>query len=164
MIEIPTIQTERLILSPPTPEDFEGYKTIACTDRGIGFGGPMSEHDAWLDFAQMAAGWVLFGFGSLSVRLSDDLTYLGTVVVNHEFGDPEPELGVLLIAEAEGRGIAFEAASAMKDWAFGVAGFSTLVSYTSPENIRAHRLVERLGGVRENGPPGATTFRYRPGD
>ncbi len=82
----------------------------------------------------MAAGWIWRGYGGLSIRTRGTFDYLGTVQVHHEFGDAEPELGWLLTAAAEGRGVAFE------------TELETLVSYMDPANERALRLSARLGG------------------
>ncbi len=164
-VHIPTLTTERLTLDAPTVEDFEGYAAIVTGPRGVGIGGPLSREEAWLDYAQMVAGWVLRGYGALTVRPRGQRDYLGTVLVHHEHGDPEPELGALLAAEAEGRGIAFEAGQALLAWAWRATSLPTLVSYMDPDNHSAHRAVERLGGTPTEGPEGVLTYRYqRPRD
>jgi RimJ/RimL family protein N-acetyltransferase len=76
--------------------------------------------------------------------------YCGDVGLLHPAHYPEIELGWTLVAEAEGRGIACEAAVAARDWAFGTLGLTTLVSYIGPENARSIRLAERLGAVRDD--------------
>ena len=160
MIVIPTLQTERLVLNAPRHTDFEGYASIVTTPRGRWIGGPFTREEAWLDFSQMAAGWVFRGFGSLSIRPKGSEDYLGTVLVHHEFGDPEPELGWLLVAHAEGHGYAAEAGVAMRRWAFENTELRTLVSYVDPENHRAITLADALGGRRVAGPTGVLTYRY----
>ncbi|MFV2033696.1 MAG: GNAT family N-acetyltransferase [Halocynthiibacter sp.] len=39
----------------------------------------------------------------------------------------------------------YEAALAMRRWAFDVRKLDTLVSYVDPENLRSRKLAERLG-------------------
>ena len=56
-----------------------------------------------------------------------------------------PEIGWMVLPEAEGRGIAAEAARALRDWAYATQGWTTLVSHVHPENARSIRLAERLG-------------------
>ena len=158
--EIPSIETERLVLDRPSVADFEGYASIVTTERGRFVGGPFNRKNAWLDFSQMAAGWVFRGYGSLSIRPKGGEQYLGTVLVHHEYGDPEPELGWLLTKEAEGKGYAYEAALAFRDWAFANTDLKTLVSYIYPGNERAIVLARRLGGVQVDGPEGLVTYRY----
>ncbi len=159
---IPIIETARLTLGAPRESDFAGYSSIVATERGRFIGGPLDREAAWLDFSQMVAGWVLRGFGGLTVRPKGRDFYLGTVLVHHEYGDPEPELGWLFTAEAEGHGYAFEAGAAMRDWAFASTDLTTLVSYIDPANARAIALAERLGATRVEGPEGVNTYRYSP--
>jgi RimJ/RimL family protein N-acetyltransferase len=161
-MDIPTIDTPRLTLDAPRDTDFEGYASIVTTDRGRWVGGPFTRKDAWLDFSQMVAGWVFRGYGNLSIRPKGTAAYLGTVLLHHEYGDPEPELGWLLVREAEGHGYAFEAGAAMRDWAFAHAGLRTFVSYIAPGNDRSIALALRLGGRLVDGPEGLVTYRYGP--
>ena len=110
----------------------------------------MSREDAWLDFAQMVAGWMLRGHGLWSVERRADGALIGFVPLGFEPGDREPELGFLFLAEAEGQGYAREAAEAARDFAFGASSAGApLVSYVAPENLRSIRLAERLGARRE---------------
>ncbi len=99
-VAIPAIETERLTLDAPRESDFDGYASIVTTARGRFIGGPLDREAAWLDFSQMVAGWVLRGFGALTVRPKGGDDYLGTALVHHEYGDPGPELGWLLTAPA----------------------------------------------------------------
>ena len=64
---IPTLATERLLLRPPETADFELYAAFFASDRASWEDGPLSRQDAWAEFATAASGWVLRGFGSLSI-------------------------------------------------------------------------------------------------
>jgi RimJ/RimL family protein N-acetyltransferase len=61
----------------------------------------------------------------------------------------EVEIGWVLAAGAQGRGIATEAARAAAEDAFGRAGVSRLVAYIRPENAASLRVAEKLGMQRE---------------
>lgn len=143
--QLPTLATDRLILRAPRVTDFDTYADIACTDRGLHLGGPMSREDAWADFASMTAGWMLHGHGLWTVANAEGV--LGFVLLGYEPGDREPELGFVFAAHAEGRGIAYEAACAARDYAFETLGWTTLVSYIDPANDRAIALAHRMGAV-----------------
>jgi len=52
--------------------------------------------------------------------------------------------------EAEGRGIAFEAAACLRDWARDVAGLDGLVSYVDAANLWSCALAVRLGAWRDD--------------
>jgi RimJ/RimL family protein N-acetyltransferase len=142
---VPAITTSRLLLRAPRICDFEIYARIATTDRGLHIGGPMSRQEAWLDFLQMAAGWLMRGHGLWTVECRATAEVFGFIPVVHEFGDPEPELGFLFTAEAEGRGYASEAAGAARDFAFERLGWNSVASYIASGNARSIRLAERLG-------------------
>ncbi len=160
-ILIPELHTDRLTLNMPVESDFDGYASIVCGERGVHIGGPFTLEEAWLDFAQMTAGWIWRGYGALSIRTRGQSDYLGTVLVHHEFGDPEPELGALLTLAAEGRGIAAEAGAAMLAWAWENTTLESLCSYTDPDNERAIRALGRAGALRVDGPEGVATYRHR---
>lgn len=159
---LPTLATDRLILRAPRVTDFEAYAEIACSDRGQHIGGPMSREDAWFDFAQVTATWILHGHGVWTIGHASQVA--GFVLLGFEPGDREPELGFLLRAEAEGKGIAFEAALAARRYAFEELGWDTLVSYIAPENARsialARRLGARLDGVIEEAGEVAHVYRH----
>jgi RimJ/RimL family protein N-acetyltransferase len=143
---IPVIETARLRLRAPRIEDFEAYADIACGDRAAGIGGPMTRADAWADFMQVTGTWLLRGHGGWTVEDRETAEVLGFVLIGFEPGDQEPELGFMLTAGAEGRGIAAEAARAARDHGFGPLGLRSMVSYVFRDNARSIALVRRIGG------------------
>ena len=156
--QLPTLTTERLLLRAPRVSDFDAFAEIACTERGVYLGGPMSREDAWLDFAQLTSTWLLHGHGIWTVGHSGDIA--GFVLLGFEPGDAEPELGFLFLQAAEGRGLAEEAARAAKAYAFDTLGWDTLVSYIDPSNTRALTLAARLGGSADGMLEDAAIYRY----
>lgn len=147
---IPTLQTERLVLRAPVRADFEPFAAVLQSDRARYMDGPYDRRGAWSVFASGVASWILDGFGAWSVTDAEAGTYYGEVAVTHPARFPETELGWTLTPEAEGRGIAFEAAGAARDWAFRVLSLATLVSYVSAGNDRSVALAQRLGAVRDD--------------
>lgn len=146
---LPRIETQRLVLRAPRMEDFAAYADITTSERW--FDEPLTRRGAWLDFSQLVAGWLLRGTGLLSIDRVEDGQLVGFVLVYHEFGDPEPELGWMLTAEAEGRGYATEAATALRGHAARVHGLTGLVSYIGSDNASSIRVAERLGARRDTG-------------
>ena len=69
---------------------------------------------AWAEFAAAAGGWVLHGFGPFSVEERSRGGYLGEVGLFQPPHYPEPEIGWILTADAEGRGVAEEAARTVR--------------------------------------------------
>lgn len=140
----PSLTTERLCLRPIRASDFEVWATIACTERGAHIGGPMTREDAWFDFIQLAASWMLHGFGGWTITWKDAEAPLGFVVLGFEPGDREPEIGWLLAEAAEGQGIALEAARPVRAHAETLR-LPSLVSYIANANTRSAALAAQLG-------------------
>ncbi|MEL6167509.1 MAG: GNAT family N-acetyltransferase [Pseudomonadota bacterium] len=145
MTVAPTLETERLVLRAPRFEDFEPMATLLCSDRAALIGGPYDRERAWSEFAAEVGSWALLGVGYWAITdRSTNETYGMTGL-----GKPphflELEIGWSVVAKAEGKGIAFEAAQAVLAHAFGPMGVPTLVSYIDPANARSAQLAERLG-------------------
>ncbi len=158
------LETERLILRVPEMKDWPEYAELMLSQRALYMGGPFSTGVAWGMFCHDVAQWTLFGHGALMLEDRRSGRCLGQVGINHGPLFPERELGWILFADAEGKGYAYEAAEALRDWAFKVCGLETLVSYIDPENTRSRRLAERLGAALDPSAPGQDptdlVFRY----
>jgi len=150
---IPTLTTERLLLRAPGAADFEPYAAFYASARSVWEHGPMSRAAAWTEFATSAGTWVLRGFGAFSLQERTTGRYLGEVGLYQPAHFPEPEIGWILMAEAEGRGLAAEAARAVRTWAYETLGLGPLVSYIGRGNARSIRLAERLGAVADPNAP-----------
>ncbi|KZY32151.1 hypothetical protein A3731_04265 [Roseovarius sp. HI0049] len=146
---IPVLETERLILRAPRIEDFDAFAAMVDGPRGTFFGHPKTRADAWELFMQLIGTWSLRGHGAWTVTDRTTGAVLGIVQIGAEPGDMEPELGWLVSAGAERKGIAFEAAQAARDHAFGPLGLDRLVSYVDADNIRSAALAQRLGATRD---------------
>jgi RimJ/RimL family protein N-acetyltransferase len=146
---LPRIETERLILRAPGLADWPALEPIWTTPRSRHIDGPFTAEEAWLDFTQAVAGWLLRGYGPLTIAGKADGAVLGLIVLGFEYGDPEPELGWLLTAEAEGRGYATEAARALLPEALALLGPGRFVSYVDPANPRSARVAQKLGASRD---------------
>ena len=109
----------------------------------------MSREDAWDEFAKMSAGWLLHGHGGFTVQDASTDEIYGFVVLGLEPGDQEVELGFALTEAGEGKGIAYEAALAVRDWAATTLGLTGLVSYIDRDNSRSIALATRLAAVRD---------------
>ncbi len=162
----PTLHAEGLILRPHLASDFDAYARWMGAPGAVLMGGPFDRNAAWSWFASDVAQWPLFGWGGLAVTDRDSGDLLGQVSIIRPPSYPEAEIGWIADPAAEGRGVIARAARAMLDWAFGLRGLSTLVSYIHPENGRSIRLAERLGAVRDAAArpaePGDLVYRHHP--
>lgn len=166
---LPRIETERLILRPCLLTDWPATRPIwTSPDRAVCIGGPMNDEEAWLDFNECVAGWLLRGTGPLTITLkgsnNNNDTPLGIVLIGVKYKDPQAELGWLFTEAAEGHGYATEAAAALRDWGFGELGRGAFVSYIAADNEASIRVAERLGAWRDPvghpKDPACAVYRY----
>lgn len=153
MIELadtPVLTTDRLILRAPQARDWPHWHAFALSDRAAHIGGPYTDATAWRAFGHVIGMWVLRGFGSFAITAKGDDTAIGMCGPWQPYDWPEREIGwTIWSPQAEGRGIAHEAALAARAFAFTTLGWDTAVSYIDPDNDRSIALAERLGAVRD---------------
>ena len=145
---VPVLETERLRLRAPVISDFAAYEKIYHSDRWPHDGDQGSDEDAWLDFNQMLASWILRGIGLFTAETKNDGTLIGFASIDHEWGDPEVEIGWMLTADAEGQGFATEAGAALMRFA-AKQGRASVVSYMGKNHPRSAAVSKRLGAVRD---------------
>jgi RimJ/RimL family protein N-acetyltransferase len=93
------------------------------------------------------------GFGMFIFHAKGDATPLGMVGPWSPEGWPEHEIAWSIWAPAaEGKGLAFEAATAARAYAWNALGWNSAVSYIDPDNARSIRLAERMGAVPDGNP------------
>lgn len=148
-VNIPVIETERLILREPRLEDFEAHVVYAMSDRTKFVGGPFDRWGAWQSFTAGAGSWLLLGHGFWVIEDKATGTAAGRVGVLKPDGWPEPELGWHVYADFEGKGVAYEAAIAARDYAQMHMGFAPLISQIDHDNTRSRALAERMGATFE---------------
>lgn len=148
----PVIETERLRLRAPGRQDWPAWRAMMASDRSRFIRDPeIDDGKAWRAFGHVIGHWVLRGYGSFVFTARGEDAALGMTGPWHPFDWPEREIGwSIWSAEAEGKGFAFEAATAARDFAFRALGWDTAVSYVDSENTRSIALAERLGGVRDD--------------
>lgn len=148
-LSVPEIRTTRLVLRAPAIKDFPAYRSVFVSERSRYMGGPFSAEDAFADFCQGVAGWMLRGAGMWTLTGLEDDAPLGWIFLWQEMGDPEPELGWVLTEAAEGHGYAAEAARAVLPHALALYGAGGFVSYIDAANDRSARLALALGAARD---------------
>lgn len=147
----PVLTTERLTLRAPVAADWPHWRSFIASDRSR-FVRTEDTDDgkSWRAFGHVIGHWVMRGWGSFVVTWQGDDTPLGLVGPWFPESWPEPEIGwSVWTPEAEGKGIAFEAAETARAHAFGTLGWTTAVSYIDPANARSIALAERLGATRD---------------
>ncbi len=155
-LDFPTLYTDRLILRAPQASDVAPWTAFFMSERSEYVrGSEQTEALAWRAFGHAAGMWMLRGYGSFVFAHKDapDLG-LGMTGPWYPADWPEPELGWTVWASStEGTGLAYEAASEARRYAYDVLGWTTPVSYIARDNARSIKLAERLGAVLDETAP-----------
>src|SRR5688572_28693042 len=150
----PTLTTERLILRPPTHEDFDGFAEMSAEEDTMRFIGGVAPRDAaWRGMAMLAGSWPLLGYSMFSVLRRDTGEWIGRLGPwrpgGLEGAWPGNEVGWGLKKSAAGQGFALEGATAAMDWAFDHLGWDHIIHCIDKANAPSIALALRLGSQRE---------------
>lgn len=144
---IPTLQTDRLILRAPQPEDHAVFAAFLASDATEHIGGTQTQAESWRYLCQVIGHWTMRGFGRWMVTLKDDDTAIGLVGLHQPFDWPEREIG-WYIWSGTGQGYAREAGIAARDHAYNTLGWPTAMSMINPGNDASVRVAEAMGATR----------------
>ena len=147
-IDIPVLETAHLILREPRLSDLDAMIAFGESDRTRFVGGKVAPWQSWNILNAAIGHWITRGFGWWTIEDKASGAVLGRTGIGHAIDFPEPELGWVVHDGFEGRGIAFEAATAARDQAWKM-GLGPLISLIAPENLRSRKLAERLGATVE---------------
>ncbi|MVO17735.1 GNAT family N-acetyltransferase [Parasedimentitalea huanghaiensis] len=146
---IPTIETNRLILRGPEAEDYPDFKATFSSYRARFMGGPLNTYEAWMLYAAEIGHWQIHGFGMWMIHdKATDETY-GMAGGWMPAGWPEREIAWIIWPDAAGRGYALEATHAARNYFYNQQGWDGAVSYIDPKNLDSIRLAERLGATKD---------------
>ena len=143
----PTIETGRLTLRPLALADHAALAAFWATEDARFVGGPHDGDVAWRRLATMLGHWDLRGFGMFAVDHEGAL--VGVVGGWMPPPWPEGEIGWFLFPAARGRGIATEAALAVRAHAYEHWGWDTALSLIHVDNEPSKRVAERAGARLE---------------
>ena len=150
----PTLETERLILRPPTLEDFPRWCELLADEEASQYiGGVQSKHQVWRIMATVVGMWALHGEGMFSVLDKKTGLWLGRIGPLHPYGWPGREVGWSLHPDAQGKGYAMEAAVATIDYAFDILDWPEVIHCIDPRNGPSEKLAERLGSYNQGPRP-----------
>ena len=152
-VTFPTLETERLILRAPQPDDATSVFRIMSNPLVTRYFGkaPMTQTEEADEKIEGWAGEFREQRGirwAITQRASG--AYLGSCgfwrLIKAHF---RAEIGYELDPAAWGQGIMPEAAASMLEFGFTVLGFHTIEAQIHPENIGSQRVLEKLGFVQE---------------
>jgi RimJ/RimL family protein N-acetyltransferase len=143
------IETARLVLCPMRAEDTAALLPLFADPRVMAaFASDpfdLRQTEQWVQ--RNLAHQKRYGYGLWAVILKANGVLIGNCGLTHidVDGAPEIELGYDLRSDYWGQGLATEAASAVRDHAFGVLGIARLVSLIRRGNRASQRVAEKAG-------------------
>ncbi len=161
-VPAPALETERLLLRPPTPADAGDAGELLGDPEVMRFlGGATVPRQHWdAVVGRWIARWEANDLGTFVVRRRNDGRFVGRVGIlvwdartwTHatvaDAGEhAQPELGWALVRAHWGNGYATEAARAVRDWVRRDRDVDRLVSLIAPDNEASQRVAQRLGAV-----------------
>lgn len=146
--DIPVLETERLVLRGPQPEDYPDFKATFTSFRARYMGGPLNPYESWMLYAAEIGHWEIRGFGMWMIHDKDTDATLGMAGGWQPAMWPEREIAWIIWPEVAGKGYALEAVDAARRH-FYANGWDSAVSYLDPYNLDSVRLAERLGCAKD---------------
>lgn len=147
------IETERLVLRPPTPADFTPLREMARDTAMFLYSerGPMRPDEAWSLLLRHIGCWTALGYGLFSVLDKCSGRMVGQVGASDfrrglgEDFDGHPEISWSIAAGWRGRGLATEACRASLDWLDREIGAARSVCLINGGNAASIRVAEKAG-------------------
>jgi RimJ/RimL family protein N-acetyltransferase len=159
-----TLETERLVLRAPVPEDAEPLAPMYADQevmRYLGEGRTLTREDTERSVERMIEAWKADGYGLFTtVRKEDDVVIgrVGLIVWNPETwqttrasaeGPKELEVGYTIGRPYWGKGYATEAAAAARDFALQQLGAHRLIAMIIHGNDASENVARKLGFAYE---------------
>lgn len=147
------LATDRLILRPLAPGDFEAHALMMADPRVARFlalGGIVpSRETMWRTFASMLGHQAIRGYGFFAVIERDSRTWVGRVGPWMPEGWPALECGWGIDARFWGKGYAGEAAIGAIRWIFGTnPGLPRIISLIDPANENSQAVARKIGEAK----------------
>ena len=148
------LQTERLILRRPCEADREPFARMNADPRVMEFfPATLSRQESDALMNRIESHLERHGFSWCAAELRDTGEFIGFIGLSVPpfvaAFSPCVEIGWRLAAEFWGRGLATEGARAVRESAFAKLGLEEIVSFTTVENVRSRRVMEKLGMTRD---------------
>jgi RimJ/RimL family protein N-acetyltransferase len=141
------LETPRLRLRPPRPEDFDAFAAFQADAESMRYLGsaPQPRSLAWRSFLTVAGAWAMQGFAMFSVIEKSSGRWVGRVGPWQPEGWPGTEVGWGIASDRCRLGLATEAATAAIDWAFANLGWTEVIHVIAPENFASQGVARKLG-------------------
>ena len=151
MDDAPTLETERLILRPLSPDDADALHRISNEPNVrlyLWDDEPVSEATIKGLIARSARTFSKENLGLFGVRIRGNEDLLGFCGFVRLGGVEEPELSYALTQKVWGKGLATEASRTCLRHAFEEAGLERVIACADAPNAASQRVMEKLGMKR----------------
>ncbi|MEQ9257591.1 MAG: GNAT family N-acetyltransferase [Roseovarius sp.] len=148
-VTIPVLETRRLVLRGPEPQDYPNFKATFASYRSRFMGGPLNPYETWMLYAAEIGHWHIRGYGMWMIHDRESDKTLGMAGGWQPAAWPEREIAWIIWPNEAGHGYALEATHAVRKYLYGTLGWEGAVSYIDPKNLDSIRLAERLGCVKD---------------
>ncbi|GFE50420.1 GNAT family acetyltransferase [Roseobacter cerasinus] len=148
--QIPILETTRLVLRGPEPDDYPDFKATFTSYRARFMGGPLNAYEAWMLYAAEIGHWQIRGYGMWMIHDKVSGDTLGMAGGWKPAKWPEAEIAWVIWPDRGGKGYALEATHRVRGHFYDKLGWETAVSYIDPKNLDSIRLAERLGAVKDH--------------
>ncbi|MEO0974030.1 MAG: GNAT family N-acetyltransferase [Pseudomonadota bacterium] len=151
-LEVPRLETERLILRGLTEQDTDAFATMMADDELARFITPQGKgqdrQDAWRSMATVIGHWALRGYGFFAVEEKATGEFVGRVGPWQPEGWPGLECGWTIARPHWGKGFAGEAAIASVRWIFAQRpDLHRIISVIDPNNENSKVVARKIGEV-----------------
>lgn len=144
-----SFETERLLLRPTSEDDAELILNLLNTPKWLEFIGDRNVHskEEAIHYIQtkMKPQLVKLGFSNYTIIRKHDHLKIGVCGLYQRHGLDGIDIGFALLANYEGKGYAYEAASRIKKAAKEEFKLTHLNAITTKENFASRKLIEKLG-------------------
>jgi len=152
-VSAPEIETERLILRPPTSADLNDWAVRVFADAEVIRYMPKRDmtpyHRAERALNMYNKLWAQHPVGGWVIIDKVDDQLIGSCEIEYLDETDEYELGYALGKAYWGQGIATEAARAATRFGFEYAKLERIMAVVVPENMASWRVLKRIGFVHE---------------
>lgn len=142
------LETERLILRRYCLDDVDALGSLYADPRFTRFLDPPRSHEeVRADVCAFIEEYETVGYGFYATLLKPDGQFIGRCGLLTQWieGEEEVEVAYGIAPAFWGRGLATEAARALKYYALEALGFSRVISIVDKQNVASQRVAEKNG-------------------
>lgn len=146
------LQTRRLLLREMTPDDVQALHAVLSDPIAMQhYPTPLDQTRtaSWIDWNLQNYAQHGFGLWAVVDKMQQRLVGDCGLTIQWVDGVGELEVGYHILRSHWGQGLATEAATACRDYAFDRLGQGRLIAWMHPSNIASRRVAEKLGMTLE---------------